>query len=361
LQKFTKSRDPGSAALHERLLNEVAATIKEERMSRMHLITRRAIILLSATCAFAMAVSPASAQQSYPDRPIRMIVPLSAASTVDIVARVMVDQMGPILGQNLIVDNKPGAGGVIGTEALVQSSKDGYTIGMTSSNHVINPYIIKSVPFDSIKDITPISIVATTPLVLVVHPSVAAHTAQEYIALAKEKPAEITYGSAGNGSVLHLAGVMLASQAGIDIEHVPYKGTGPLANDLLGGHINSGFLSVAAALPYIKAGTMRPIAVSTPQRAAALPDVPTFAESGLPNYNFDAWIALIGPAGLPKPIVDRLYEVSQTVLGSQKTKDAFAAQGISIVGSDPQTSAKFFVTELEKHKRLVEQAKVKAE
>jgi tripartite-type tricarboxylate transporter receptor subunit TctC len=361
LQEFTKSRDPGSAALHERLLNEVAATIKEERMPRMHLITRRAIILLTATCAFAMAVAPASAQQSYPDRPIRMIVPLSAASTVDIVARVMVDQMGPILGQNLIVDNKPGAGGVIGTEALVQSSKDGYTIGMTSSNHVINPYIIKSVPFDSIKDITPISIVATTPLVLVVHPSVAAHTAQEYIALAKEKPAEITYGSAGNGSVLHLAGVMLASQAGIDIEHVPYKGTGPLANDLLGGHINSGFLSVAAALPYIKAGTMRPIAVSTPQRAAALPDVPTFAESGLPNYNFDAWIALIGPAGLPKPIVDRLYEVSQAVLGSQKTKDAFAAQGISIVGSDPQTSAKFFVTELEKHKRLVEQAKVKAE
>jgi tripartite-type tricarboxylate transporter receptor subunit TctC len=277
------------------------------------------------------------------------------------VARVMVDQMGPILGHNLIVDNKPGAGGVIGTEALVRSPKDGYTIGMTSSNHVINPYIIKSVPFDSIKDITPISVVATTPLVLVVHPSVAAHTPKEFIALAKEKPAEITYGSAGNGSVLHLAGVMLASQAGIEIEHVPYKGTGPLANDLLGGHINSGFLSVAAALPYIKAGTMRPIAVSTPQRAAALPDVPTFAESGLPNYNFDAWIALIGPAGLPKPIVDRLYEVSQTVLGSQKTKDAFAAQGISIVGSDPQTSAKFFVTELEKHKHLVEQAKVKAE
>ena len=205
-------------------------------MSRMYLITRRAIILLSATCAFAMAISPASAQQSYPERPIRMIVPLSAASTVDIVARVMVDQMGPTLGQNLIVDNKPGAGGVIGTEALVQSSKDGYTIGMTSSNHVINPYIIKSVPFDSIKDITPISIVATTPLVLVVHPSVAAHTAQEYIALCAD-PAGITCGSAGNGSVLHLAGVMLASQAGIDIEHVPYKGTGPLANDLLRGRI----------------------------------------------------------------------------------------------------------------------------
>ena len=240
----------------------------------------------------------------------------------------MVDQMAPILGQNLIVDNKPGAGGTIGTEVLVRSAKDGYTIGMTSSNHVINPYIIKSIQFDSIKDITPISIVATTPSVLVVHPSVAAHTTQEFIALAKEKPAEITYGSAGNGSVLHLAGVMLASQAGIDIEHVPYKGTGPLANDLLGGHINSGFLSVAAALPYIKAGTMRPIAVSTPQRAAALPDVPTFAELGLPNYNFDAWIALIGPADLPKPIVDRLYEVTKPFSALRKPKMLLPLKGL---------------------------------
>jgi tripartite-type tricarboxylate transporter receptor subunit TctC len=334
---------------------------QEEKVPGMITMTRRTVLSLAAACAFTVSVLPASAQQGYPDKPIRMIVPLSAASTVDIVARQLVDQMAPILGQNLIVDNKPGAGGTIGTDVLVRSAKDGYTIGMTSSNHVINPSVIKAIQFDSIKDITPISIVATTPVVLVVHPSVAARTTKEFIALAKEKPGEVTYGSAGNGSVLHLAGVMLASQAGIDIEHVPYKGTGPMANDLLGGHIDAGFLSAAAALPYIKAGTMRPIAVSTPQRAESLPDVPTFAESGLPNYNFDAWIALIGPADLPKPIVDRLYEVTKAVLSSQKTKDAFAAQGISIVGSDPQTSAKFFVTELEKHKRLVEQAKVKAE
>ena len=258
------------------------------------------------------------------------------------------------------MDNKPGAGGTIGTEVLVRSAKDGYTIGMTSSNHVINPYIIKSIQFDSIKDITPISIVATTPVVLVVHPSVAAHTTQEFIALAKENH-PYSAGSAGNGSVLHLAGVMLASQAGIDIEHVPYKGTGPMANDLLGGHINAGFLSVAAALPYIKAGTMHQSQFRHLKGLKHFPDVPSFANSGLPDYNFDAWIALIGPADLPKPIVDRLYEVTKAVLGSQKTKDAFAAQGISVVGSDPQTSAKFFVTELEKHKRLVEQARVKAE
>jgi tripartite-type tricarboxylate transporter receptor subunit TctC len=338
--------------------NQIA---RRKNVPGMIIMTRRTILSLAAACACALLALPASAQQSYPDRPIRMIVPLSAASTVDIVARQLVDQMAPLLGQNLVVDNKPGAGGTIGTNALVRSPADGYTIGMTSSNHVINPYIIKSIPFDSIKDITPISIVATTPVVLVVHPSVAAHTTKEFIALAKEKPGKITYGSAGNGSVLHLAGVMLASQAGIDIEHVPYKGTGPMANDLLGGHIDAGFLSVAAALPYIKAGTMRPIAVSMPQRAEALPDVPTFAESGLPDYNFDAWIALIGPAKLPKPIVDRLYEVAKAALDSQKTKEAFAAQGLSIVGSDPQTAAKFFITELEKHKRLVEQANVKAE
>jgi tripartite-type tricarboxylate transporter receptor subunit TctC len=338
--------------------NQIA---RRKNVPGMIIMTRRTILSLAAACACALLALPASAQQSYPDKPIRMIVPLSAASTVDIVARQLVDQMAPLLGQNLVVDNKPGAGGTIGTNALVRSPADGYTIGMTSSNHVINPDLIKSIPFDSIKDITPISIVATTPVVLVVHPSVAAHTTKEFIALAKEKPGKITYGSAGNGSVLHLAGVMLASQAGIDIEHVPYKGTGPMANDLLGGHIDAGFLSVAAALPYIKAGTMRPIAVSMPQRAEALPDVPTFAESGLPDYNFDAWIALIGPAKLPKPIVDRLYEVAKAALDSQKTKEAFAAQGLSIVGSDPQTAAKFFITELEKHKRLVEQANVKAE
>ncbi|WP_052763681.1 Bug family tripartite tricarboxylate transporter substrate binding protein [Microvirga massiliensis] len=315
-------------------------------------IIRRTLLLGASLLSFSFATSLASAE-TYPSRPIRVIVPLAAASTVDIVARALGEELATTMGQQFVIDNRPGAGGVIGTGEMIRAEKDGYTIGMTSSNHVISPFIIKSISFDSLKDITPITVVGTVPLVLVTHPSLPVRTAGDLIALAKEKPGALDYGSAGNGSALHLAGVLFTTEAGVDMRHVPYRGTGPLTNDLIAGHVKIGFLSATAALPQIQSGTLRAIAVSTPTRIEALPDVPTLAESGLKDYSFDAWIAMIAPAGLPKPLVDRLYSETRTVLATQKMKDAFASQGVTIIGSDPATAEKFFESELAKHEKLV--------
>lgn len=311
----------------------------------------------SVALALALAFSaPAAAADEYPSKPVRIIVPLSTGSTVDIVARHISAPLSTALKQPVIIDNRPGAGGVNGTEQLVRATKDGLTVGMTSSNHVINPSVYKSIPFDSLKDITPISIIGTVPLVLVTHPSLPAKTVSEIIALAKAKPGALNYGSAGSGSALHLAGVLFVTEAGVDIKHVPYRGTGPLSNDLVGGHVEMGFLSVTAALGQVQSGTLRAIAISTAQRSPMMPAVPTIAESGLPKYSFDAWIALIGPAGLPKPIVDRLYTETKALLATKPIQEAFAAQGLTIIGSDPETAAKFFETELAKHATLVKQS-----
>jgi tripartite-type tricarboxylate transporter receptor subunit TctC len=323
-------------------------------------IVRRTLLLGASLLSFSFATSLASAE-TYPSRPIRVIVPLAAASTVDIVARALGEQLADTMGQQFVIDNRPGAGGVIGTGEMIRAEKDGYTIGMTSSNHVISPFIIKSISFNSLKDITPITVVGTVPLVLVTHPSLPVRTAGDLIALAKEKPGALDYGSAGNGSALHLAGVLFTTEAGIDMRHVPYRGTGPLTNDLIAGHVKIGFLSATAALPQIQSGTLRAVAVSTPTRIEALPDVPTLAESGLKDYSFDAWIAMIAPAGVPKPLVDRLYSETKAVLTTQKMKDAFASQGVTIIGSDPATAEKFFESELAKHEKLVSAAGAKTD
>jgi tripartite-type tricarboxylate transporter receptor subunit TctC len=268
-------------------------------------------------------------------------------------ARKVGEQLSAKMGQQFVIDNRPGAGGVIGTAEMIRAPKDGYTIGMISSNHVINPNIMKSVPYDTLKDITPITILGTVPVVLVIHPSIPAKTVQELIALAKEKPGELDFGSAGNGSVLHLAGVLFNREAGVNIKHIPYKGTGPLTNDLVAGHVKIGFLSTAAALPQIQSGALRALGVTTQARVETLPDVPTLAESGLKNYSLDSWIAIIGPPGLPKPVVDRLYAESKEVVNSPKMKADLAAIGVTAVGSDPATTEKFLATELEKHTQLV--------
>jgi tripartite-type tricarboxylate transporter receptor subunit TctC len=299
---------------------------------------------------------PASRVQAQSDKPVRVVVPLSAGSTVDAVARAMSHQMGKVMGHPIVIDNLAGAGGMTGTVQVVNAPKDGSTVGMISSNHVINPSIYKKVPFDSLKDITPITVIGTVPLVLVVHPSVKANNTKQLVALMKAKPGTLNLGSAGNGSTLHLAGVMFGNEAGVEIRHIPYKGTGPLTSDLVGGQVEMGFISVTAAAPHIKSGKLRAIGVSTKARAPVLPDVPTLAESGLPNYSFDAWIALVGPAGLPAPIVQKYYTDIKTVLAQKEVQDALAQQGITIINSTPEQAVPFFKSELEKHAMLVKQS-----
>ncbi|MDZ5455884.1 Bug family tripartite tricarboxylate transporter substrate binding protein [Azohydromonas lata] len=304
---------------------------------------------------------PASLVQAQSDKPIRVVVPLSAGSTVDAVARAMSNQMAKVMGHPIVIDNLAGAGGMTGTVQVVNAPKDGLTLGMISSNHVINPSIYKKVPFDTLKDITPITVIGTVPLVLVVHPSVKANNVKELIALMKAKPGTLNLGSAGNGSTLHLAGVMFGTEAGVEIRHIPYKGTGPLTSDIVGGQVDMAFISVTAAAPHVKSGKLRALGMSTKTRSAVLPDVPTLAESGLPNYSFDAWIALVGPAGLPAPMVQKYYADTKTVLAQKEVQDALVQQGITVINSTPEQSVPFFKSELEKHAKLVKQSGATAE
>lgn len=316
--------------------------------------SRRAVVaaMVGALC----AVSLPALAQSAPDRPLRVIIPLSPGSTVDTMGRAMSSEMAKMFGHPIVIENLAGAGGVTGTAQLIKAPKDGMTIGLISSNHVINPSIYKSVPFDSLKDITPITVIGTVPLVLVVNPSVAAKTTAELVALMKAKKGELNVGSAGNGSVLHLAAELFGSEAGVDIPHIPYKGTGPMMNDLIGGQVQVGFLSVTAAVAQVKSGKLRAIGVSTRQRSAILPDVPTLAESGLPNYSFDAWVAAIGPAGMAPAQVQKYYNDFKTVVKHPHVQSTFATQGIATVLNTPEQATVFFKTELDKHAVLVKKS-----
>lgn len=311
---------------------------------------RRTLHLLLATALLAPGLS-ARAQSS--GKTLRLIVPLTTGSTVDTVARAMSVELAKSMGQAIAIENLPGAGGVTGTAQLVRAPKDGQTLAMISSNHVINPSIYKNVPFDSVKDIAPISVFGTVPLVLVVNNAVAAKNTRELVALVKSKPGKFNYGSAGNGSVLHLAGELFKEQSHAFITHIPYRGTGPLTTDLIGGQVDMAFLSVTAAAPHIKSGRLRAMGVSTTTRTAVLPDVPTLAESGLPGYSFDAWLAVIAPGGTPKPVIQDLYQKFRTALTTRDVQDNLAAQGLTILNGTPEEAEPFFRSELAKHAKLV--------
>ncbi len=319
-------------------------------------LTRRAALACMAASAFVLAPPGAAAQPAAPDKPLRIVVPLAPGSTVDAVARALGPGLGRALGRPVVVENVAGAGGIPGTGQVVKAPKDGSVLGMVSSNHVINPGIYKSIPYDSLKDITPIAVLATVPLVLVVHPSVPAKTVGELLAHARARPGTLNLGSAGNGSTLHLAGELLVSETGIDIRHVPYRGTGPLVTDLMGGQVQMGFVSVSQVAAQVKAGTLRALAVSTRQRSATLPDVPTLAEAGVPHYGFDAWIALIGPAGMPRPVVDGYAAAVRSAMASPEAHAAIVGQGLSVLDIGPDAAPAFFLSELHKHQKLVKQS-----
>ncbi|RZM03600.1 MAG: tripartite tricarboxylate transporter substrate binding protein [Variovorax sp.] len=291
-----------------------------------------------------------------PDRPLRLIVPLAAGSTVDAVARAIAPGFGKATGHPVVVENIVGAGGIPGTAQIVKAPKDGLTLGLISSNHVINPGIYRSIPYDSMNDITPIAVVATVPLLLVVHPALPVRSVKELVAYAKAHPGKLNYGSAGNGSTLHLAGELLVSETGIAMKHVPYRGTGPLITDLVGGQVDLAFVSISQVAPQVRAGTLRALAVSTPARSAALPDVPTVAEAGVPKYSFDAWIALIGPSGLPKAVVDADHAAVRAALASPEAQTALTAQGLTLLGTGPDLAPAFFQSEMTKHQQLVKQS-----
>ena len=307
------------------------------------------------------ATTPLANASGYPNHPIRLIVPTSPGSTADVVARVVAEHLGKTLAQPMIVENLAGAAGIPGTRQLVAAKPDGYTLAIVSSNHAINPSLYKSMPYDSVKDITPVSVIGTTPLVVVVAESSPYRSIQDLLAAARAQPGKINYGSSGNGSVLHLAGELLKARAGVDMMHIPYRGGNALITDVMSGQIQVAFLAVPSVLAQVQAGKLRALAVSTPERVAALPDVPTLDASGVKGYSYDAWIALIGPAKLPADIVKTLQAATQRTMADPAVLKTLTPQGFVAQGGTTEQAVQTLNAEITKSEALVKAAAVKAE
>ena len=304
-------------------------------------------------CALVATALPLSALAQATQKPMRVILPVSAGSGVDAIVRAASTALSKSLGQPVVVDNIPGAGGVTGTAAIVKAAPDGTTIGVISNNHVTNPSVYKSLPYDSIADITPIAIVGSTPFLLVVNPArLPAKNVKELVALLKAKPGEYNYASSGNGTIIHFAGAMFADEAGVDIKHIPYKGTGPMVTDLIGGQVDLGIVSLPAAQGHLKSGALRAIGVGGATRSAAAPDIATIAEQGLPKYEVAGWFAVVGPARLAPPEVKRIHDAFAAAYTSPEVKEAMARQGNEINVGTPEAAGAFIRAEIEKYAKV---------
>ena len=310
--------------------------------------------LLVAACTGALA-------QQYPSRPIRFIVPFAPGGGADVIARTLSDRLGQSLGQPVLVENKPGAGATVGADLVAKSAPDGYTLLYgTPGPQIINPYLMKKLPYDPVHDFAPISRLVVVPNLLVVHPSVPAKTVQELIDLAKAKPNTINFGSAGIGATSHLSGELFKSAAGIQIVHVPYKGTGAALQDLLAGNIQMAIDSVPAYLPHLKSGALRALAVSTLMRSPVLPDLPTIADT-LPGFDASAMNYVAARAGTPRPIVDRLNRELNALLALPEVRDRLLAMGATPLGSTPEELDVAIRTESAKWQKVIERSGAKAE
>ena len=300
------------------------------------------------------------AQPSTP--PVRIILPVSAGSGMDVIARTVQPALVRALGQPVIIDNLPGAGGVTGTQALVKSAPDGRTIGMLSNNHAVNPSVFKKLPYDSLNDITPIALIGGSPFVLLVNPSkVSAKDAKELQALLKAKPDVYNYGSSGNGTIIQLANEMFLDAAGVKAKHIPYKGVGPMLNDLLGGQIDIAVSAVSTVQGHLKNGQLRAIGVMSKERVATLPDVPTLAEQGFPDVDVSGWVVVAGPPKLPKDQVTRFHDALVVALNEPDVKAAMAKQDNVIHVTTPEATAQFLKSEQERYARLVQKADIKVD
>lgn len=318
--------------------------------------------LLAAALPLALAMGPAAAQQDYPNKPIRLIVPFTPGGVTDTGARVVADKLGARLGQSVVVDNRPGASGNIGTQMVATAAPDGYTLLLGfDGTLVINPHVYAKVPFDTLKDFVPVSKIGDAVLIIVVHPSVPAKTLSELVAYSKTNPAGVSYGSAGTGSTPHLAGELLKARTGANFVHVPYKGGGQSMTDLVGGSLPMLYTAVAGAYPFVQKGQIRPIAVSSAQRLASLPEVPTVAESGVPGFESSSWIGILAPAKTPQPIVERLQRELHAVVQSPEVRERLASLGISALGNTPAEFGQQIRADLAKYDQIVKAAKVRVD
>ena len=300
--------------------------------------------------------------QAYPTHSIRLVVPFPAGGTTDILARAAAQKLSESLGQSVVVDNRPGAAGNIGADIVAKSAPDGYTLLMgTVGTHAINPGLYAKMPYDHVKDFVPVVLVAGVPNVLAVNPAFPVNSVAELIALAKSKPGTINFASSGSGTSIHMSGELFKAMAGVDMTHVPYKGSSPALTDLMGGQVQIMFDNLPSALPLIKAGKLRAIAVTSLKRAAALPDVPTISESGLPGFEASSWFGVLAPAGTPAPVVAKINADVNKWLQSPEARDQLLAQGANAAGGTPEQFAAHIHAETEKWAKVVKASGAKAD
>jgi len=306
----------------------------------------RRILLAGTVLAPGVSRVAEAQQEDYPSRVVRVVVPFAAGGGADAVGRAVAERLSARLGRPFVVDNRPGAAGNIGTEQVARAAPDGYTLLVTGPNHATNPHLFRQLPFDPVRDFAPVSLLTSAPYVLVAHAGLEARNFQDLLALARARPGVIAYGSAGNGTAGHLAMELIKSTAGIDLVHVPYRGSPPLLADLVSGQVSVGFDNVLSSAPLIAAGRLRALAVSGARRAPALPDVPTLAESGLPGFDVTVWQGLLAPAGTPAPIVARLNTEIVAALRSPDLRARLDQLGVEAIGSSPEEFARFLNAEL---------------
>ena len=303
---------------------------------------------------FAAALAGNAFAEVYPTKPVRMIAPSSPGSGVDIVSRILAQPLGADLGQQVVVDNRAGAGGNIGADIAAKSAPNGYTIIMSTPSQVINAALYKNLSRDLLGEFAPISLVTSGQFVLIVNPSVPVKSVQQFVQLAKSKPGSLHYASAGQGNVTHLAGELFKAAAGVDLTHVPYKGSGPALTEVMGGQVQSMFANIVAGLPAIRSGKVHALAVTGAKRTAAAPDIPTVAESGVPNYEVTGWFGMLAPKGTPRDIVTRLNAVTVKALRLAETKERLSREGLDVVGSTPAEFAAYLQGEARKWAKAVE-------
>jgi tripartite-type tricarboxylate transporter receptor subunit TctC len=321
------------------------------------LTRRQAVLGLAAAALGAHADLFAQA----PGSVVKFILPVSAGSGVDGIARAAGNQLGTALGTSVVIENQPGAGGVVGTQALVRAAPDGQTLGMVSNNHVIYPSVLKSVPFDPINDISPISVVGATPMVLVVNPALPVNNLKEFVALLKSNPGKYNFASSGNGTILHLAAELFKDVTGTFSTHIPYRGFGPMVSDIVAGQVHWGVGALPAVKGQVEAGRLRALCIASPERSAAAPNIPTAVEQGFPNYLVDGWFAVVGPKGMAPDLVKRVHAATLKAFATQEVKDAMARQGNTIQPSTPEAALAHFKTEMTRYAALVKKANVVAQ
>lgn len=322
----------------------------------MRYVTR----LLSAVCLATAAIMPAVAQQ-YPTKPIKLILPFPTGGATDVMSRILAEKLTSRLGQPVIVENKPGAGTMLASEFVAKAPADGYTLLMAASSLVIAPSLYSKVNYDPIKDFTPVTQVAAVIHLVVVNPNLPVKSIQDLITYLKANPGKVSYGSTGSGTSTHLEAELFKKMAGVEIEHIPYKGSTPALADLVGGQTSMMFDPIASSKPYLESGRLRALAVTTAQRSISAPDLPTVAESGLPGYEAMPWLGIVAPAGTPKAVVDRLYKEVSEVLKMQDVKDRFKSLGLDIIGNTPAEFATFIAQDQKKWDQVIKNSGAKAD